>query len=326
MKAGTGSLILMSRLNLRQFMILSMVAETGSILQAARRLNMTQPAVSRAVAELERLVGRPLFERSRRGTHPTPAGEVLLGHARAALSEMRAAWEGMEDVDKGVSGRISLGLLPNGVTGPLPRALAAMRQERPGVAMTVVEGLFAPMISSLRAGALDMVIGRLDHPDPVATAGLVTRALYRQEWVVLARAGHPALARQGLTLADVVGQAWIVPVADSPIRRVIEGFFQRQGLPMPPDRLELSGLGISRGMLLECDLLICLPRGTYRTDTVLGHITEVDVKLDGVNELVGIFRLAEARSTPAEALFLQILARTCREMGLPGSDMFNPHI
>ncbi len=326
MTGKTGGLILQSRLNLRQFTILSTVAETGSILQAARRLNMTQPAVSRAVAELERIVDRPLFERSRRGTWPTPAGEVLIGHARAALSEMRAAWEAMEDIDKGASGRISLGLLPNGVAGPLPAALAAMRHERPGVAITVVEGLFAPLISSLRAGALDMVIGRLDHPDPAATAGLVSRALYRQEWVVLARAGHPVLARRRLNLADLVGQAWIVPVADSPIRRVTEGFFQRQGLPMPPDRLELSGLGISRAMLLECDLLICLPRGTYTTDTDMGHIAEVDVTLDGINEAVGLFRLAEARSTPAEALFLQVLARVCREMRLPGSDMFKPDI
>jgi molybdate transport repressor ModE-like protein len=326
MTGRTGGLILLSRLNLRQFTILSAVAETGSILQAARRLNMTQPAVSRAVAELERIVDRPLFERTRRGTRPTPAGEVLIGHARAALSEMRAAWEGMEDVDKGVSGRISLGLLPNGVAGPLPAALAAMRHERPGVAITVVEGLFAPLMSSLRAGVFDMVIGRLDHPDPAATAGLVSRALYRQEWVVLARAGHPYLARQGLSLADLVGQAWIVPVADSPIRRVTEEFFQRKGLPLPPDRLEISGLGVSRAMLLECDLLICLPRGTYRTDTDMGHLAEVDVTLEGVNELVGLFRLAEARSTPAEALFLQILARICRAMRLPDADMFNPHI
>jgi DNA-binding transcriptional LysR family regulator len=325
MSRAVGFQMLHSRLSLRQFLIVSAIAETGSILNAARMLNMTQPAVSRALAELERIVGRPIFERTRRGTLPTSAGEVLIRHARATLSEMRAAWEGMEDVEKGRSGRITLGTLPNGVAGPLPGALAAMRRERPGVAITVVEGLFAPLISSLRSGEVDMVFGRLDHPDPAATAGLVGRPLYRQEWSVLARAGHPILERRGLKMADIVRDAWIVPVPGSPIRSVIEGFFLRQGLPLPSDRLEISGLGVSRAMLLECDLLICLPRGTYRTDTERGILGEVDVSLDGVNELVGLFRRAEARNTPAEALFEQLLARVCREMQLPGTDIYNRH-
>jgi len=314
-------LLLRSRLTLRQFLILATVAETGSILQAARRLNMTQPAVSRAVAELERVAGRALFERTSRGTAPTPAGEVLIGHARAALSEMRAAWEGMEDMDKGRAGRLSLGVLPNGEAGPLPRALAAMRRERPGVAISVVEGLFGQMIPSLRAGELDFVIGRLDHPDPLAMSGLVVRPLYKQQWVVLARAGHGVIARKPASLADLVDQAWIVPAGQATIRKMIESFFHGEGLALPQDRLEMSGLGVSRVMLLENDLLICLPRGTYRNDIEAGRIVELLGPLRGGLENVGLFWRAEGRRTPAEAQFLAILSRCCTEMGLPPCDM-----
>ena len=73
--------LLLSRLSLRQLQILSTVAEHGSILHATRSMNMTQPAVSRAVMEIERIAGQPLFARSPRGVSPTPAGEVFVPHA-----------------------------------------------------------------------------------------------------------------------------------------------------------------------------------------------------------------------------------------------------
>lgn len=316
--------LLLSRLSLRQMQILSSVAEHGSILNATRRMNMTQPAVSRAVMEIERIVGQPLFVRSPRGVSLTPAGAIFVGHARAALSSMRVAAQEMEDLQRGHAGRLTIGTLPNGAGGPLPQALVEARRERPGLMVTVVEGLYQQMAASLRSGDLDFVIGRLRPTD--GGDGLVTQPLYRQRWGVFARADHPAYRASGSTLADFVATPWILPAATAPVRSMIEAVFYRRGLPLPRDRMEVSALGIARALLLESDTLMFLPEGTFRREEETGALVELALGIDEVEEEVGLFWREGGDRRALELYFAKLLEVTCVHMGLRASHMPDRHI
>ena len=316
--------LLLSRLSLRQLQILSTVAEHGSILHATRSMNMTQPAVSRAVMEIERIVGQPMFVRSPRGVSPTPAGAVFVSHARAALSSMRVAAQEIDDLQRGHAGRLTIGTLPNGAGGPLPQALIEARRERPGLMVTVVEGLYQQMAASLRSGDLDFVIGRLRPAD--GGDGLTTQPLYRQRWGVFARAKHPARRAKAASLTDLLDAPWILPAASAPVRPMIESVFYRRGLPLPRDRMEISALGIARTLLLDCDAVMFLPEGTFRREEETGALAELSLGIDEVVEEVGLFWREGAQRRALELYFTRLLETTCGKMGLAPSDMPNRHI
>ncbi len=304
--------LLMSRLSMRHFQFVSMVAEQGNILGAARKLNLTQPAVSRAIRDIESVVGTALFRRKARGVTLTPAGELFVMRARAALSEMNRACLDIEDLARGQAGRLVIGSLPNGASGPLPRALVRARQERPSLRISVFEGLYHQMISSLRAGELDVVIGRLRQGP--SDKSLTTQLLYRQRWVVLAGAGHPFAGRSNLRLADLHGEQWITPVPSAHIRAMIEGFFLREGLSLPENAIEMSALGICRSILLDSDAMMFLPRGTFRHDEQNGDLVELDVALDPFVEDVGLFWRKGHHRSPAEQFFLGLLEEAAADI------------
>ncbi|WP_346894147.1 LysR substrate-binding domain-containing protein [uncultured Roseibium sp.] len=314
MNKGTPQpLLLASRLTLRQLHIFSTVTEMGSILRAAEWLNMTQPAVSRAVMEIERIVGTQLMERTPRGTGLTEAGELFVGHARAALAEMRSAWTELNDRTAGRSGQLTIGALPNGEAGPFGDALLRARLERPGLRLAVVEGLYGQIIPSLRAGELDFAIGRLRQRD--SEPGLITETLYHQSWGVVARAGHPALRRERLDLAELGGAAWILPARTTPIRDLVKDFFRRSDVGLPQDSLEMSALSISRGLLLNADMLMFVPLGTFRPDIEAGRLAFLPLALDYADDPVGLFRREHGVPSIAETYFVDLLRDACRTLG-----------
>lgn len=306
--------LLLSKLTLRQLQILSVIAEHGSILGGSKRLNMTQPAVSRAIKEIEGVLGVKLFERTAKGVTPTPGGTAFIGYVRSALSEMRSAWYSLSDIDGPAAGRLVIGSLPNGASGPLPRALAELRRARPGVIATVMEGLFDQLIPALRAGELDFVFGRLGQFS--RQEGLDTRKLYDQEWVVMARATHPLAGSNGVTLPELMNREWILPFATSPVRHLVEEFFRRAGLKVPQHHLEMSALGISRALLLETDAVIFLPRGSFRPDEERGDIAELTVRGIDTRDPVGIIWRRGRHPTPIDAHFRDMLEQCTHALGL----------
>lgn len=314
LEPGPAWRMLISRLSLRHFQFVTTVAESGSILAAARALNMTQPAVSRAIRDVETMLGTTLFHRQARGVDLTPQGEIFVIHARAALAEMRHAWQGIEDLGRAQVGRLAIGSLPNGASGPLPRALIRARSERPGIHLSVYEGLYQQMIPALRAGDLDIVIGRLRQNR--RDSSLTTLGLYRQSWAVLARADHPMAGEHNLPLRALIDLPWILPVATSPIRPMIEGFFLRAGLDLPRNHLETGALGISRTMLLASDMVVCLPQFSLDAGAGMDGLTPLDVALGDTGEEVGLFLRKGHQCTPAETYFIALLRDEAGKMAV----------
>ncbi|MDP9794097.1 DNA-binding transcriptional LysR family regulator [Catenuloplanes nepalensis] len=182
----------MADLELRHLEYLVAVAETGSITRAARRLMLTQPALSRALRALERTVGVPLLVRGSRATELTPAGSELLKDAYDLLDRSRVALaraRGTETVT---------------VTAPACDVVAVAAAGRdfearhPGVAVNVVPRDWLST-EALRAGAADVAILR----DSFDRRGLAVEPIMDEPRMVLLGAGHPLGARERLTVADL---------------------------------------------------------------------------------------------------------------------------
>src|SRR5260370_16590911 len=139
--------------------LIAALYEWRSILKASRRLNLTQPTRSKALQDVEATLGLSLFERTNRGIEPTPYGEIFARHAKIVLAQLRHAAEELESLRAGYSGKVTAGTLLAASASILPDAIARLKKERPGVAISVVVGTSAILVPSLVGRDLDIVIG-----------------------------------------------------------------------------------------------------------------------------------------------------------------------
>jgi DNA-binding transcriptional LysR family regulator len=150
-----------SRLKLRQLRLLVAVGQYGSIQHAARELRISQPAATKLIKDLELDFEVRLFDRTNRGVIPTAHGDALIRHGKLILAQVSNAAQELDDLSEGSSGRVVIGTLLAAAPELLPRAIETLLDERPRVAIKVVEGTNDVLMPALFAGEIDMIIGRL---------------------------------------------------------------------------------------------------------------------------------------------------------------------
>jgi DNA-binding transcriptional LysR family regulator len=188
--------------------VLQAVAECGSFSAAASALGYTQSGISRQAAALEREVGTSLFERHRHGTGLSPAGLVLLRHARVALDELAAASREIADTP---ASHIRLGAFVSAGATVLPRLLVALRR-RGDISVTTREGTTPSLVRAVRAGSLDLAIVTMRSPHPPSdheSPALVFEPLAVDALLVAAPAYGQFAGRSSVRLAELTGVDWI---------------------------------------------------------------------------------------------------------------------
>ena len=184
----------------RRLVVLRAIAEHRSFTRAAEALVMTQPAVSRQLAALEREVGVALVARGPRHVSLTPAGAALAEEAEALLPAIEAAGRRLRGFAARDGGAVRLGAVPSAMAALVPDALRALRAERPRVEIQAHEGWSADLARLTARGDLDLAI----------VAGGEGDALLREPFVALLPVGHPLARRTGLALSDLADEPWIV--------------------------------------------------------------------------------------------------------------------
>ncbi len=188
--------------------VLREVAQSGSFSAAARVLGYTQSAVSRQVAGLEAVAGRPLFERRRDGVVLTPAGARLLARAVRVLDELDAAIRDAAEPDA-AAGPVRLGTFAIAAAGLLPAALASLPRD---LVVSVREGTTPALTRALRAGTLDLAVlaqtPPFRPPDAEAPA-LELTTLTERELVIGVGARHPFAGRLAVEVGELAGQVWV---------------------------------------------------------------------------------------------------------------------
>ena len=162
----------LNRLTLKQLRLVVAVHQHASILAAARALGLSQPAATRLIKETERSLGCALFLRGNRGVRATDRGEALVRHGKLVLAQLAHAGEELDDLAEGTGGRVAVGTLLAASARLLPAAIAALRRQRPRVAVTVLEGTNDRLVPALAAQ------GRLgERHDPVGGGEIREREL-----------------------------------------------------------------------------------------------------------------------------------------------------
>ncbi len=190
----------------RRLRVLAAVADHRSFTRAAETLAMTQPAVSRQIAALEREVGAQLVVRGPRHVALTPAGAALADDAGAIIAAVDAAARRVRGSIGDDGGAIRLGAVPSALAGVVPDALEALRAARPRVDVLVEEGWSADLMRLTSRGDLDAAVIAAPAGGGPAPGDL----LVREPFAALLPAGHPLGRRRRLALADLAGEPWLV--------------------------------------------------------------------------------------------------------------------
>lgn len=289
------------RVKLQHLRTVLAVAHNASLMRAAEELGLTQPAITKILHELEDELGVQLFVRTSRGTHCTPFGSILAEHARLVFAQLDQAADDLHDTREGLSGRIVVGALIAGAASILPRALARLQHERPGVRVTIIEGTYDYLIPLLRQGALDLIAGRL--PAHKYREGLEVEALHQERIALLVRPGHPALALRAPGLAELRAWPWILPLPDTTLRQIIEAAFHDLNLDLPQAPCESVSVVSNRRLILETDCICAFPWQVVEPDVEAGLLARIDAGLELSFGPVGISRRkAGLPSRAAEAL------------------------
>ncbi|MCY1136568.1 LysR substrate-binding domain-containing protein [Actinoplanes sp. Pm04-4] len=203
----------MAEISLSGLRAVRQVATLGSFTAAAEALGYTQSAVSRQVAAMEQVAGAPLFERHARGVRPTAVGEVLLRHAGALLDAAEAAERDLATARERLAGRLIVGAYPTGHLVLVPRALALMRDEHPGVEVTLRSHGSRSLLRMLRAQQVEVAIIVCAPGDDPDLTGLRHERLLGARLRVAVADGHRLAGRGSVTPDDLRDEPWIVGAA-----------------------------------------------------------------------------------------------------------------
>jgi LysR family transcriptional regulator of gallate degradation len=291
---------LMTATQLRAFLALS---ETGSFIGAGIATSLFQPAIHRAVRDLEQICGVTLVERRGRGIALTEAGRRLARGIRLASSEIAA---GIVEVapDGSSRGSIVVGAMPLSRAHLVPLAIARVTDAAPLTRFDVVEGSWRDLIEPLRDGAIDFMIGALrEEPGP---PDLKQWPLMRDRLAIVARAGHPLAGAKAPGHAALVQYPWIVGRAGSPIRALWDEMFP--GDAAPSALIECGSVMVIRGVLRERDYLTLLSPDQIALEIDSGVLATVGPPLEESERVIGITTRAGWRPTTVQTLFLEALA------------------
>lgn len=293
--------LLDGRLKIRHLVLITAIADEGTLVRTAESLHVTQPVVTRGLREVEELLGVTLFERLPRGVRPTEYGLPFIERARSVLAELRTAGEEMTLLRTGQLGTVTVGTHLAGSNLLLPRAIAALKTEHPHLTVVVRESTPDALQQMLLAGDLDLTVGRLS---PTVPSRLEQVRLHQEPIRLVARAGHPVHQRGRVSLVDLVSYPWIFPVAQTALRAELEAVFFHEGIPLPADRVECTSMLTLRTLLVSTDVIAALPMFIAVDDQALRI---VDAPLSSIRRSVGVTqRKDRAPSAAAGALLAHL--------------------
>ncbi|GAC1610005.1 MAG: LysR family transcriptional regulator [Aquirhabdus sp.] len=294
-----------THLKTRQLVLLVELGRHGSILHAAQAANLTQPAASKLLSELEYALGVQLFERLARGIAPTWYGDIMIRRAGAALAEMDAAHQEVMELLSGLSGRVAIGTVMTPSTGLVPEAVTLLKSRHTRLNISITVDTSKLLIQRLRAGELDLVVGRI--LDTESAAELTFEPLTDEPHSLIARAQHPLLQRRDLALSDLAREAWILPPGGSILRDRLTALFLSHGLDQPGETVETLALPVITSLLLGSDMIVALPEQLVQTYLDAGLLAVLPYELGLRMDLYGIVTRKQHRLSPGAQAMLDTL-------------------
>lgn len=304
------------RIRLRHLEVLLTIARSGSLTAAANALDITQPAVSQWLADIESAAGVRLFERGRR-LRPTPFAAPLLAHAERVLQDAQRALGEVQAIRRGGSGRVRIGAMPVATPSLVPAAVMRLREHAPGVELFLVEDIAAGLWAQFDRNQFDLLVTRLDAR--ALGSGLQLRRLYQDQLRVVCGPLHPLARNKRVAWRDAVRYPWVMPPAGTPLHDALDETFAAAGVAPPQALLTSTSLLANIELLRRSDALGVQSGAVAAGSSARGLLAALPLKLVHDIGHVGLV-WREAIPGPALAAVLQAFVDASKAAPSSGLD------
>jgi len=227
--------------------------EHGSVSAAAETMNVSQPAASRTIAEMEQIAGARLLERLPRGVRLTPYGQALARRARSILLELREADREISDLRSGTGGTVSIGAVTAPAIDLAVPAIRELRARHPRLEISIQVETSNVLARELLASRHDFIIARI--PEDLNPRLFESRVIGIEKACLIARRGHPVLGARKVPLEQTAAFDWVLQTPGSLLRRTVEQHFIRHDVPLPERILNTSSLLLTLVMVAQSDAI-----------------------------------------------------------------------
>jgi DNA-binding transcriptional LysR family regulator len=303
------------RLNLHDMRILMSVVDAGSMHKAAERLATSQPAVSRAISDLEHALGVRLLERSPGGVRPTRYGEAIIKRGLAVFDELRQGVKDIEFLSDPTSGELRIGCSEYAAGGPVLAVVDRLTRQHPRIVFDVVVGPVLTLYHDLTERKIELVITRLvEFAD---RKNMTVETLFDDDIVAVAAAKNPWARRRRIDLAELVGEPWTLPPSNTGIGAFAESAFRARNLVPPQATVVTYSMHMCHQLLATGRFLTMLPSYTLRLPGKHPWLKALPVELADAHGSMALITLKNRTLSPLAELFIkttravaQSLART----------------
>lgn len=288
------------------------VYELGSLGRAANFLHISEPALSKSIRRLEDLLQVRLLDRGPRGMTPTLFGDSLAEHARLIRSEVDHAIGELDEL-RGVSkGVIRIGARPSIGAIILPRAIARLQAERPGVKAIVREGLMANMIYEVIDGNLDFIVVTMSEevPDP----NLIQEPLADSPAQIVVKSDHPLTTLKEVKPSALRDYPWVLPGKSDPVRLQIDKLIEQNNIGAIDVLAETDSLFFTMSYLRETEAVSYIPEWMVMSEVGKSDFKILEVKGMKWQRKIGILRRRRFSQSPAARLLIQELHKECASL------------
>jgi DNA-binding transcriptional LysR family regulator len=300
------------RLKLSDLRLLSAVAQWGGMAKAAARLNISQPAVSKAIAAMEIALGVRLFDRKARGLELTIYGQALLKCAVAVSDELDQGIKQIEHLTDPAAGELRIGSTEPLVAGVLGTALDKLCLRHPCMRFHVIMADFNTLLyRELIERNVDLIVGRIHGAQEGATQ---TKMLFHDQLFVTAGIDNPWTRRKRITLRDLIDEPWTLPPLDTPIGALMTKAFHASGLDVPRAAVTCFSIQMHNSMLATGRFLSMLSGSVIHFNAARLGIKALPIKLNIRPQPVGIIALKNRTVSPVAQLFIEEMRNVAKSI------------
>lgn len=285
--------------------------ENKTMHAAAAAVNVSQPALSKAIRNLETDLGVALLDRQPRGVVPTPFGETLFRYAKMVDSEMRRAVAEIDAMRGMTRGSIVIGVIPtmSTVIGDVARLVM---QRHPGLKLQLRVAFSAELTAALLDGEIDIAVLLL--PTAGTYLGLEIQPLLETGPAVVVRSGHPLAGRENLTLSELADYPWLIPDYPPSHRNIIHQAFIDAGMTPPVASIKVSTVIFFDSLIRQTDLVTVAPSTMFNVRDRVHDLVPLHTEFPFPVESVGLAYRQNTTLLPGARRIMELVRECCASM------------
>lgn len=289
-------------LKLRDLNVLMTVVQCGTMGRAAARLAVSQPAVSRAIADMEHMLGVRLLDRGPQGAKPTIYASALLDHGVIAFDELQQAMRRIECLADPTGGHLRIGCSVVLAEGFVATVIDRFSQRYPRVTLELLAAESGLVYRAVEERNVDLAI--LLMFEPAAKGHLTTEVLYHEPHVIAASAKNPWSKRRGIRLADLINEPWVLPPLESLTGSIVQEAFRAARLAVPKAAIITSSTPARYSLVTSGRFLSILPACMFVFASKKPVPRTLPVELVTTHRPIGIIALKNRSLTPVAQRFI----------------------